>query len=136
LETYARNFVRVALISLILGMSLGLAMAMFPALILYRPLHVHLLLLGFMAMMVFGIGYHIVPRFQGHAVIPRVWATVHFHLAAWGLALMSLGWIFTRQESSGFEKAFLHLGGLMEWLGMWIFLVILWRGLKPVKRAS
>lgn len=139
MEIYARNFIRVSLICLILGLIMGLAMVIHPNLLMYRSVHVHLLLLGFMAMMIFGVGYHIIPRFQGHAIIPRAWATLHLYLASGGLSLMIVGWILGRgtggsvMQASGF---LLFLGALGEFTGVIIFLAILWRGLIPVQRKA
>jgi len=139
MEPYARNFVRVSLISLLLGLLFGLAMVIHPNMILYRPLHVHLLLLGFMANMIFGVGYHIIPRFQGHAVISRSGAGLHLVVANLGLVLMLLGWVLGRGTGGSVAQApgfLLLLGALGEIAGVLIFLVILWRGLVPVQRKA
>ena len=40
-------------------------MAVRPAWAVYRPAHVHMLLLGFVTMMIYGVAYHVVPRFAG-----------------------------------------------------------------------
>jgi len=133
MESYARNFVRVSVISLLLGMVLGLGMASSPAMIAYRPVHTHLLLIGFMSMMIFGVGYHIIPRFQGHAIIPWAWATLHFWLSTTGLVLMLSGWIL-RIRIEGFDWL-LPVGGGLEFLGVLIFLSIMWRGLKPSREG-
>jgi len=131
MESYARNFVKVSVLSLLLGMLLGLAMAGSTPMTVYLPVHTHLLLIGFMTMMIFGVGYHIIPRFQGHAVIPWAWATLHFWLSTSGLLLMLLGWVL-RIRNLG-PRWILELGGGLELIGVIIFLVIMWRGLRPVK---
>jgi cytochrome c oxidase cbb3-type subunit 1 len=44
-------------------------------------MHVHLMMLGWMSMMIYGVGYHIIPRFNGNPVaFPRL-AIIHFWLA-------------------------------------------------------
>jgi len=136
MEGYAKNFIRIALVTLILGLLFGLAMVIWPQWIRYRPVHVHLLLLGFMACTIFGVGYHIIPRFQGHAIIPRGWAMLHVHVTAWGLLAMLIGWISERSMEG---KGLYHLvafGGLAEIIGVFIFIVIIWRGLVPVKKRA
>jgi len=133
MESYARNFIRVSILSLLLGMLLGLAMAGSTALTVYIPVHTHLLLIGFMAMMIFGVGYHIIPRFQGHAQIPWAWATLHFWLASAGLVLMLLGWVLRIQRRG--PSWILELGGGLEFTGVIVFLVIIWRGLRSAKGA-
>ena len=75
MESYARNFVKISVLSIVIGMLLGLGMASSEVMMRYLPVHTHLLLVGFMANMIFGVGYHIIPRFQGHAIIPWAWDT-------------------------------------------------------------
>ena len=134
METYAKNFIRVSVISLVLGFGLGLLMTSQASMMAFRPIHVHLLLLGFMSMMVFGVGYHIIPRFQGHAIIPWAWATLHFYIAPLGLSAMLLGWYFRGKGNP--HDWLLYLGGGMEFLGVLIFLFVMFRGLVPVKKGA
>ncbi len=133
MESYAKNFIRISVLSLGLGMLLGLGMASSEIMMRYLPVHTHLLLVGFMANMIFGVGYHIIPRFQGHAVIPWAWATLHFWMALVGLVLMLSGWGL-RLNGMGMLWV-LPLGGWLEFGGILIFFTIMWRGLRPLKGA-
>ena len=133
MAVYARNFIRVSLISLLLGFALGLEMIIHPAAVVYRPIHVHLLLLGFMSNMVFGVGYHIIPRFQGHVRIPDLWANLHLHLAVWGLIAMIVGWVARLKMAGSPLRHLLLVGGIAEMVGVLLFLVIMFRGLVPHK---
>ncbi|MBI5418888.1 MAG: DUF1858 domain-containing protein [Deltaproteobacteria bacterium] len=65
-----------------------------------RFAHVHFMLLGFMSMMIFGVGYFILPRFNGRTLRWPSWVPVHFYLANIGL----LGMVATSPErpSTGF----------------------------------
>jgi hybrid cluster-associated redox disulfide protein len=47
--------------------------------------HVHFNLLGFMAMMIYGVGYFILPRFNGRTLHWPSWVPIHFYLANIGL---------------------------------------------------
>ncbi len=133
MATYARNFIRLCLISLALGFLLGIEMIIHPAALAYRPIHAHLLLLGFMANMVFGVGYHILPRFQGHVTIPDMWASVHLHLAGWGLLAMIVGWFARLKLIDSPLGHLLLVGGLAECVGVLIFVTIIMKGLVPNK---
>jgi hypothetical protein len=63
--------------------------------------HVHFNLLGFMAMMIYGVGYFVLPRFNGRPLHWPGWLAPHFYLA--NLALIGLvaggawrpSWFFT-----------------------------------------
>jgi hypothetical protein len=65
-DWFVKRFLQSALVWLGLGVSAGVAMAVHPQWIIYRPAHEHMNLLGFVTMMIFGVGYHVVPRFFGH----------------------------------------------------------------------
>jgi hypothetical protein len=65
-----------------------------------RFAHVHFNLLGFMSMMIYGVGYFILPRFNGRTLRWPSWVPVHFFVANIGL----LGMVATAPSipSSGF----------------------------------
>jgi len=54
--------------------------------------HVHFGLLGFFGMMVYGVGYHILPRFRGRPLRSERLAWVQFWLAS--ISLLGLGALF------------------------------------------
>ncbi len=58
----------------------------------YVAMHVHLNLLGWMSMMIFGVGYHVLPRFSGRPLYSRRLSVVQFWSANAGLVGMAAGW--------------------------------------------
>ena len=85
MDSYGRGFVRASLVWLGVGVLIGAAMTIRPVpLLQYRPAHMHANLLGFVAMMIFGVAYHIMPRFNGRPLHSPAMARVHLALAnAW-----------------------------------------------------
>jgi len=81
-----KAFILASLAWLLLGVSLGVAMTFqWGNYALLRFAHLHLLLLGFMAMMVYGVGYFILPRFNGTSLRwPRL-LPAHFWISNLGL---------------------------------------------------
>ena len=65
-----------------------------------RFAHVHFNLLGFMSMMIYGVGYFILPRFNGRTLHWPSWVPLHFYAANVGL----IGMVATAPErpSTGF----------------------------------
>lgn len=62
-------YLRMSVIYFVLGGMFGIALLLFPSESgYYIPVHVHLNLLGFMSMMIYGVGYHILPRFSRRPV--------------------------------------------------------------------
>lgn len=136
MEPFVRNFIRAALVWFGIGIVLGLCMAFWPAESLaYRPAHAHAHLLGFVSMMIFGVAYHVIPRFSGSPLASRRLAAAHFWVANAGLAGMVGGWIVRVwwREAGG---ALLGVGGSLTALGASFFIYNIWRTLGPVRQGS
>ncbi|MBX3148032.1 MAG: cbb3-type cytochrome c oxidase subunit I [Gemmatimonadales bacterium] len=128
MDPYVMRFLRSALVWLLLGVTLGAAMALRPAWQVYRPVHLHMLLLGFVFMMIAGVAYHVLPRFAAtplHA--PRL-AMAHVYLANVGLALLVTGFAL-RARAAPMATWFLALGGIGSAVGAYAFVWNLWRTL-------
>jgi hypothetical protein len=108
-----KAFILASLAWLLLGVSLGVAMTFqWGNYALLRFAHLHLLLLGFMAMMVYGVGYFILPRFNGTTLRwPRL-LPAHFWVSNLGL----LGLVFAALE-------FRPLFALLSAAGVVLFVV-------------
>ena len=82
----SKNFLRASLVYFLIAAILGtvmISMKSYPAQLLFT--HVHLNLLGWMSMMIFGVGFHILPRFTGRPLAyPRI-GNLQFYLANIGL---------------------------------------------------
>jgi cbb3-type cytochrome oxidase subunit 1 len=65
MDWFVKAFLKASMFWLALGVTLGVAMGVRPAWSIYRAAHLHMLLLGFVGMMIFGVAYHVVPRFTG-----------------------------------------------------------------------
>ncbi|MCF6154546.1 MAG: hypothetical protein E3K36_04690 [Candidatus Brocadia sp.] len=82
----SKNFVRASLIYFFIAAILGtimISMRSYPAQLLFS--HVHLNLLGWMSMMIYGVGYHILPRFSGTPLAYPKLGNLQFYLANIGL---------------------------------------------------
>lgn len=82
----SKNFVRASLIYFFIAAILGtimISMRSYPAQLLFT--HVHLNLLGWMSMMIYGVGYHILPRFSGTPLAYPKLGNLQFYLANIGL---------------------------------------------------
>jgi len=65
MDKYAKAFVKASMIYLGIGAMTGLCMVLWPdTRFTVTRVHTHINLLGFMAMMIYGVGYHILPRFM------------------------------------------------------------------------
>ena len=126
MEWFVRAFLKASLSWLALGATLGAAMAAYPIWTIYRAAHVHMMLLGFVTMMIFGIAYHVVPRFAGHPLHSRRAAGVHWWLSNAGLACMAVGFGL-RARGAAPASAILALGGTLSTVGAYLFVFLMWR---------
>ena len=86
----SKNFVRASLVYFFIAAILGtimIFMKSYPAQLLFT--HVHLNLLGWMSMMIFGVGYHILPRFSGTPLAYPKLGNLQFYIANIGLVGIS-----------------------------------------------
>jgi cbb3-type cytochrome oxidase subunit 1 len=127
-ERHVTGFLRSSLLWLVIGTSLGAAMASHPGLLWMRPAHLHALLLGFVMMMIAGVAYHIIPRFALAALhAPRL-ARAHLVLANLGVSLMVAGFLL-RGRGLVTGPTLLAAGGMLSLLGAWAFAWNIWRTL-------
>lgn len=126
-----RWFVACALAYALLGGALGLAWLAAPdALPALAPrAHAHLMLVGFVGMMVFGIGLHILPRFTGHPLFSERMADVQFAFANIGLLLMVAGWL------AGM-RALATTGGALVWAAFLMFAINAVATVRPWARRG
>jgi len=100
MDRYTKGFVVASLFYFFLAAVLGIWMGGTDGAGWVRFAHVHFNLLGFMAMMIYGVGYFILPRFNGRTLRWPSWVPIHFFLANIGL----IGMVATAPErpSNGF----------------------------------
>jgi cytochrome c oxidase cbb3-type subunit 1 len=80
------TFVKLSLIYLLLAAGMGVLMIFLPEFrASIRYAHMHLMLLGWMNMMVFGVAYHVLPRFMGNPLFSEKLAWGHLVLGNIGL---------------------------------------------------
>ncbi len=135
IESFVRNFIRASLVWFGVGILIGLGMAWWPAQhLVYRPAHAHAHLLGFVSMMIFGVAYHVIPRFAGSVLRSRRLAKLHFWFANIGLLAMVAGWIF--RGWLGWGTPLLATGGALTAMGAFMFIYNIWVTLGPAKRSD
>lgn len=129
MDWFVKAFVKASLAWLGLGVTLGVAMAVHPAWTIYRPAHVHMNLLGFVTMMIYGVAYHVIPRFTGHMLYSRRLAGKQWWLSNVGLAGMVAGF-FIRPHVATTGTIVLSIGGVLAALGAYGFIYNLWRTIE------
>jgi cbb3-type cytochrome oxidase subunit 1 len=125
-DTFVRRFIRASVVWLVVGVIIGVAMTWLPGhVVVYRTAHAHANLLGFVSMMIFGVAYHVIPRFAGRPLHAPTIAAAHFWVANIGLAALVAGFLLR----IGWPAAdwLLRGGGVLSALGAIAFAYNIWR---------
>ncbi|HEY0995049.1 MAG TPA: cbb3-type cytochrome c oxidase subunit I [Gemmatimonadaceae bacterium] len=126
MEWFVKAFLKASLTWFGLGVTLGMLMAIRPEWVVYRTAHFHMNFLGFITMMIFGVAYHVIPRFTGHALHSRRIAGAQFWISNAGLAVLAGG--FASMATLGTRAwPLLAAGGVVSALGAYLFIYNLWR---------
>ncbi len=68
MDKFVKGFIVMSIVYLGISTFLGLAMLARPDMAAIKFVHSHLNMLGWVSMMIYGVGYHILPRFMGRPV--------------------------------------------------------------------
>jgi cbb3-type cytochrome oxidase subunit 1 len=126
MDPFVRRFIRSSLVWLGVGVLIGVAMALNPAAVAFRTAHMHANLLGFVSMMIFGVAYHVVPRFTGRPLHSPRAAALHLWIANAGLAGMVAGFIL-RVYQWELGMPVLGAGAVLSATGAMLFIHNIWR---------
>lgn len=126
-----RWFIAAALAYALLGGLIGLAWLADPGRVpgLALRAHAHLMLVGFVGMMIFGVGLHVLPRFTGHGLFSERAADAQFWVANVGLIGMVSGWL------AG-ARAVAIIGGALLWAGFALFALNVVLTVRPWSRRG
>jgi len=65
MDRFVKNFIIVSIVYLGISSILGVCMLANQSLMSLKFVHSHLNMLGWVSMMIYGVGYHVLPRFSG-----------------------------------------------------------------------
>lgn len=137
MDRYAKVFVQVSLIYLAIGAVLGVMMAVHEDWIfLFSTVHGHVNLVGFVSFMIFGVGYHILPRFTGRPLYSVKLANLHVWLANIGLIGMSIFWVLDVGLKSHALGLVAALFSIVLGISMVIFIYNMWKSLIPLPEGE
>lgn len=95
-------FIKSSLIYFAIAALVGLDITFMPEhLGAMMPMHAHLMLLGWISMMIFGVAYHILPRFSASPLYSEKIANAQFYLAHIGLIGMSISFAMRSYVDAG-----------------------------------
>ncbi|WJQ07093.1 cytochrome-c oxidase [Geobacillus stearothermophilus] len=120
------KLIKISVVYFVIGVCIGLGMSMTHSFAL-TPVHVHINLLGWTALTLAGIIYHLFPQ-----AAATKWAKVHFWLHNIGLPVMMIGLVFVVYGNEAFVPV-TAIGGVLVVIGVILFAINV---LKNVRASS
>lgn len=126
-DMVATRFTSVSIIYLLIGCILGAFMFLRPSNIYsIMPAHAHINLVGFVSMMIFGVSYHMFPRFAGRPLHSISIARCQFNLLNIGLLGMVL--LFVLAERDGLTyRGLLPVFGSITTVSFGLYIYNAWK---------
>ncbi len=121
-------FLKCAMIYFVLAILMGLHLVVSGPQYPYMQIHVHFNLLGWMSMMIYGVGYHILPRFSGTPLWSERLSLWHLWLSNIGLVGMTIGWLVMAR---GGGHMVLLLFSVVEVVSIVFFVVNMFKTIRP-----
>lgn len=120
-------FARMSVLYLGAGASLGALMVIWPELRLQGyTAHAHINLLGWVSMMIYGVSYHVFPRFSGRNMVSETMGWVHFWFVNIGLVGLVAGFFLDATLGETAIVGIKALSGGLVLAGIFMFIVNIW----------
>ncbi len=131
MDRFARWFIIMSIVYLVVAAVLGIVMLHSEKAMTLKFVHSHLNLLGWVSMMIYGVGYHILPRFMGRPLYSKVLGDIQFWAANVGLIVMLLFYTLNvYSPASGYVNLSVA-GGVLELLSIILFFYNMLKTLLP-----
>jgi cbb3-type cytochrome oxidase subunit 1 len=131
MDRFVRNFIIASIIYLGLAAVLGVCMLGNESLLSLKFVHSHLMLLGWVSMMIYGVGYHVLPRFSGRPLRYPKMGELQFWAANIGLLGMLLFYALGTYSPSETLRTLAVTFGAIEALSIALFLYNMLATLLP-----
>ncbi|MCX7793863.1 MAG: hypothetical protein N2257_05610 [Thermodesulfovibrionales bacterium] len=122
MDPFVKNFIGASIVYLFLSTVFGILMLYNPAFLKLKFVHSHLNMLGWVSMMIYGVGYHILPRFAGRRLKSPALAEIQFYIANIGLIGMLLFYTLeTYEPGNSLFRGLTVASGILEAFSIIIF---------------
>ena len=113
MDRFVRNFIVVSIVYLGISSILGICMLGNQSLMSLKFVHSHLNMLGWVSMMIYGVGYHVLPRFSGRPLRYPKMGELQFWAANTGLiGMLAFYTLNIYKPTETFNYGTIAFGGL------------------------
>ncbi len=122
MDRFVKNFIIMSVVYLAVSTIFGIVMIGSEKLMTLKFVHSHLMLIGWVSFMIYGVGYHILPRFTGRMLKHPAMAEAQFWFANIGLIGMVVFYTFNVYSPASTYKTLTIASGLLETVSIFMFL--------------
>ncbi len=131
MDRFAKWFILMSIVYLGLSAVLGIVMLGSDKAMTLKFVHSHLMLLGWVSMMIYGVGYHILPRFMGRPLYSTKIGDAQFWLANIGLVFMLVFYMLNVYSPAGVYVMIMVTAGVIELVSIFLFFYNMLKTLMP-----
>ena len=131
METFVRRFIIMSVVYLGVAAVIGIAMLGSEKAMALKFVHSHLNMLGWVSMMIYGVGYHILPKFMGRQMYSKKIGEVQFWVANAGLIAMLVFYTMNVYNPSDVLVGATVLAGVLELASIFLFFYNMLKTLLP-----
>ena len=121
MDIFVRRFIIMSIVYLGISSLVGIAMLGSEKAMALKFVHSHLNMLGWVSMMIYGVGYHILPKFMGRAMHSKTLGEIQFWMANIGLVAMLLFYTVNVYSPSGVLVMVTVAAGVLETVSIFLF---------------
>ena len=122
MDKFVKGFIVMSVVYLGIAAVMGIAMLAHENVMALKFVHSHLNMLGWVSMMIYGVGYHILPRFMGRTLYSNKIGEVQFYLANISLVAMLLFYSLNVYNPNPAFRAVTVASGAVQALTLFMFL--------------
>ncbi|MDD1749418.1 MAG: hypothetical protein LUO89_06030 [Methanothrix sp.] len=122
MDKFVKGFIVMSVVYLGAAAVMGIVMLSNQNVMALKFVHSHLNMLGWVSMMIYGVGYHILPRFMGRALYSNKIGEVQFYLANISLIAMLLFYSLNVYNPGDLYRTITVVSGAIQALTIFLFL--------------
>jgi cbb3-type cytochrome oxidase subunit 1 len=121
MDKFVKGFIIMSIVYLGISAVLGIVMLGNPNVMALKFVHSHLNMLGWVSMMIYGVGYHILPRFMGRPLYSNKIGETQFYLANISLVAMLVFYTVNVYNPDGTYRMLTVLFGAVQAIAIFLF---------------
>jgi cbb3-type cytochrome oxidase subunit 1 len=121
MDRFVKGFIVMSVVYLGIAAILGIVMLGNQNAMAMKFVHSHLNMLGWVSMMIYGVGYHILPRFMGRPLYSNKIGEAQFYLANISLVAMLLFYTLNVYSPGDLYRTLTVASGAVQALAIFLF---------------